>query len=825
MRIDAILDGLQREITYAVRTLRRSRGFAIAAMLTLALGIGANTAIFSVMYGVLWKPLPFPESSRLVRIDEITPASARPDGRERRSGAVTVAELLELRARARTIAGASVTGGLTLETFSGHGEAARLQGYLMGPGLFDTLGVTPLLGRGFGKDEEVPGADRRIVLSYAAWQRHFGGDPAVIGRTFVLANALQNNAESHQYSVVGVMPEGFVFPDRQFEFWLPVAWTPSSRGGLIARLAPGSSIAAAEAEIGGILRDLRKPAAGVSYTMAPLSQQSSIDEVKPALRLLAGAAAFVLLIACANVANLLVARSMARQREMAVRLALGASRGRLLLHALTETTLLALCGGAVGMLLAAGGVRVLKTLATTLGRLDLGVQLSFPRLDEIAIDPAVVVFVLLMSTVTGVLLGLVPAIRYTRPARMAALRQTAGGHSDSGGLRRAGNVVVAVEIALALVLLVGCGLLVRSFANLLRIDPGYNHANVLTFQVALPSDRYRIAAVKTFAEGLTARIQSIPGVEAAAHGQPPLVAITESALFRRTPEIAKPPRHDVSRRLVSSDYLKVMGIKVVAGRGLTDRDRAGQPRVLLINETLARRDFPGENPIGQQVYAGADAQPWEIVGVVADVRQTSLDREAGMQVFAEYSQWPGEVIFPLGPYFSVRTRSHPMATIAQVRESARQLEPEAGLFNVATMEQVVSNRLSRPRLYTTLLGIFAMIAVALAAVGVYGVMAYSVTRRTREIGIRIALGAQRREVIALVMRQGLVWNGIGLAAGLAGAMALTKYLESLLFGVTPLDPRTFVAVSLVLFAVATLATLLPARVATRVSPLGALRAE
>jgi putative ABC transport system permease protein len=817
---------LQRDIVHAFRSLRRSPGFALAAILTLALGIGANAAIFGVLYGVLWKPLPFHQPSRLVGITEITPASATPDGRERRSASITVAELLELRSRATTVSQMSMTGGLTLMTFSGHGEAARLTGYRVAPRLFDTLGVAPLLGRGFGPDEEQPGADRSIVLSYAAWQRHFGGDPTVLGRTFVLAEALRPNPKPQAFSVVGVMPQGFVFPDRQFEFWIPVAWNPSARGGLMARLSPGATPASAQAEIGGILRDLRQPRSDVSYEVMPM-QRSGVNDVRSALVLLAGAAAFVLLIACANVANLLFARSTARQREMAIRLALGAARGRLIRHVLTESLMLALCGGVVSTLLAVGGVWILKKLATTLARLDLGVQLAFPRLDEIAIDPPVLAAIAVVSVAVGVLLGLVSAIRDTRPRQLLSLKESGTTYSGAGfgGRRSTGSVVVAVEMALALMLLVGCGLLMQSFINLLSVDPGYNPSNVLTFQVALPSDRYPLNRVSVFADDLTARLESIPGVEAAALGQLPMVAITESAFFRRTPDVPKTPPNTVSRRLVSKDYLTVMGIRIVAGRGFTDSDRAGRPRVLLINESLARGEFPGENPIGRQVYAGTDSQPWEIVGIVADVRQSGLDQEAGPQVFAEHSQWPGNVIFVLGPYFSVRTRSEPTAVLPQVREITRQLDAEAGLFNVATMEQVVSNRVSRPRMYAVLLAVFSAIAVVLAATGVYGVVAYSVSRRTREIGIRIALGAQRSEVIALVMRQSVIWNVVGLVAGLAGAAVLTRHLEHLLFGVTRLDSTTYVGVSMLLFAVASLAAFVPARRATAINPLSALRHE
>jgi len=364
--------------------------------------------------------------------------------------------------------------------------------------------------------------------------------------------------------------------------------------------------------------------------------------------------------------------------------------------------------------------------------------------------------------------------------------------------------------------------LLHSFIKLSTVNSGYDPKNVLTFQVALPAGRYPLATLKTFADDMVARIQTAPGVVAAAHGQLPLVGLQETARFRRTPAIPRTPEGP-EIRLISRDYLEVMGIAVVAGRGFKDSDRAGQPRVLLINEALARREFRGENPIGQQIFAGPDPAPWEIVGVVADVRQSSLDRDAGPQVFAQVSQWPGTAVFPLGPYFSARTRSDPMTIVAHVRDIARQLDADAGLFNVATMEQVVSNRISRARMYAVLLGIFAGVAVALAGIGIYGVMAYSVAQRTREIGIRMALGARPSEVLFLVLGQSTAVTAAGIVAGLAAATAATRSLQGMLFGLTPLDPATFVAVPVGFGAIAMLAAYVPARRATKVDPLVALR--
>jgi len=820
-----------QDIRYAGRGLSRSPGFACVAVLTLALGIGANTAIFTVVHAVLLRPLPYRDADRLVRLAETVPGTQTTDGRPRRSGGISVAELLELRRTTTALTHVAFSGGPAIMTMSGRGEAARLQGMLVAPGMFETLGVPPYLGRGFGAAEEVPGGDAALVLGYPAWQRHFGGDRGIVGQTVTLANSLTRNpqASSKSYTVAGVMPRGFEFADAQMQFWIPVNWAPSTGGSMLARLADGVSREAAAAEVGAILRGLRRAADTVTYELVP-AQDGVVAPVKPALLMLTVASTFVLLIACVNVANLLLARSVARQREIAIRAALGAGRGRLLRLLLTESVLLGLLGGVAGALLALGGVRLLKALAATLGRMDLGVQLVFPRLDEIGMGASVVAYVLGTSLAASVLFGLGPAVRHSRPGQaIDALRESAATAYSGFSLLRRGRaraLLVCVEIALAMMVLAGGGLLIHSFVKLAAVNLGYDPKNVLTFQVALPASRYPLPALKVFADDLVAGIQRLPAALAAAHGQMPMVAIRESALFRRTPDVPKAVAPGGSEiRLISRDYLEVMGIALVAGRGFGDGGRAGGPRVLLVNQALARHEFPGENPIGQQVFAGRDAAPWEIVGVVEDVRQESLDRDPGPQVFAQVSQWPGPAVFPLGPYFSIRTRSDPMAIVPDVRELARQLDANAGLFNVATMEQIVSNRISRARMYAVLLGVFAGVAGALAAIGIYGVMAYAVAQRTREIGIRMALGARPSEVMALVLGHATVTTAVGITAGLAGAAAATRSLEGMLFGLTPLDPATFAAAGVAFAAVAMLAAYLPARRATRVDPMTALRSE
>jgi putative ABC transport system permease protein len=817
------VDDVWRDVRYALRGAQRNPMFAVAALLTLALGIGANGAIFSVINAVMIRPLRYPEPHQLVRLAEITPPAATPDARERRSGAVSVAELIELRSRSKTLSQVSFSGGPSIMIFSDHGESRRLQGQRVAPNVFNTLGVPALLGRTFDRSEEQPGMDVSVVLSHTAWVRHFNAHTSVIGQRWTLTDTLFQKPEPRQFTIIGVMPAGFVYPDRQIEFWIPVAWRPNSRGALIARVADGLSATAARDEVATILRDLRKSKPEVRYELVPASQSDAVERVKPALIVLMGAAGFVLLIAAANVGNLLFAKAIAHQREITVRIALGAGRARLIRHLITESVVLAVLGAVVGVLIAFGGVQLLKWLATTLPRMDLGVQLAFPRLDDVRVDGFVLLFIFLSSLVTGVLLGLPPALRLSRPKQMVALRETASTYS---GLRnRLGAWLVATEIALSVMLLVGAGLLLQSFINLSQVDLGYDPTKVLTFQVALPPTRYPNATLKSFADDLTARLQSLPGVEAAAYGQPPLVAITEGAYFRRTPEIVKGARPGFERRLVSRNYLAVMRIPIIAGRTFSNRDRAGSPRVLLINQSLAQQEFPRDNPVGRYVYAGADSQAWEIVGVVADVRQGGLDEAPNPQWFVLYDQWPGDAPFVLGPYFAIRTRSDPLSVLADVRGLVRQVDAEAGLFNVAPMVQLVSNRLSQPRLYAVFLATFAAIAVVLAGIGVFGVVSYAVTKRTREIGIRTALGAQRSQVLALVMRHTVAASAIGLVAGLVGAAALTRYLESLLFGVTPHEPSTYALVAVFFLAIAILASLVPASRAARINPLTALRYE
>ena len=830
------LDDARRDLQYAIRTLRRSPGFAGVAVLTIALGVGANTAIFSALDAVLLHPLPFKDADRLVRLYENVPASESPNRRASRFGGIDAREFLALRAEARTLSHV-VAHAIALVSVAGGVDTAQRELTALSSNAFAMLDVQPILGRSFTADEEQPGRDKVIILSDGAWRRYFAADPEVLGRTITFnGNTFSGGvALGEEYTVVGVMPRDFHFPDDNTQFWTPFSVTPPDDGrtrriSMMARLADGVPIEAAAAEIEAVASNARgKRLAAAPETGGPsrfevVRVESEVGEsVRPALLVLTAAVVFVLLIACANVANLLLARAASRQREIAVRIAIGAGRGRLMRQLLTESLLLSAIGGVVGMLLAAVGVELFRRLATDLGRIDLGAMgMAFPRLDAIQINSQVLLYAVAISVGSGLLFGALPALRQAFDGRLHALK---GRRVNAQGL------LVVAEMAMATVLFVGGGLLMHSFVKLARVEVGYDPSNVLTFQVSLPGSQRPIGELKAFAEDLVARLRSIPGVQSAAYAnQLPLVALENSLGIRETAEVPEafgPPARGADARLVSSEYLQTMGIRVIAGRPFDQGDGGSAPRVLLINRTLARRDFPDGRAVGTTIYIARDPAPWEIIGVVDDVRQSGLDRDPMPQMFLNLAQWqaPQVPIFPAGAYYAVRTAGAPLLAIGHVRDIVRQLDSRASLENVATMDQIIANRMTRPRMYAVLLGTFALIAVALAAAGIYGVMAYSVAERTREIGIRVALGARPASVLGLVMGQSALLSVAGVVIGLAGAMWTTTYLQGLLFGLTPLDPVTFAGVALLFLAVATIASYVPARRATTVDPSVALRAE
>jgi predicted permease len=825
------IESVWRDITYAGRSYTRSPGFTVVAVLTLGVGVGASTAIFSVVHGVLLKPLPYTDSDRIVRLYMNMPASESPSKRPLRAArGLTAHQIEQVRARVRAFSHAGTASGL-LRGLPSIEEAARLQGTGLSSSVFEMIGARPALGRVFTTQDEAPASPPVIVLSHTAWQRYFGGDPNIVGTELAMDSVLGPRVE-YRYTVIGVMPADFAYPDRQTVFWLPFRTaTPTGApqsGPLVARLADGVSADAALAELTPLLQALRPEAPETRYELA-FDQRELVAPIRPALLLLMGAVGFVLLIACVNVANLLLARSAARQREMAVRVAIGAGRGRLIRQMLTESLLLAALGGMVGTVLAIAGVKGLKTLATTMTRIDVSPG-GFPRVDSIGIDATVLAFTLLVCVVTGLFFGLVPALLHSRVDPVRGLKGD-GGDAQPRLFVRVGlrQSLVVAEVSLAVVLLVGGVLLARSFFALATVNPGYNAEQVLTFQVSLPNARYTNPQLKSFAEDLSTRLRAVPGVQSAAYSnQLPMVNLTDTGGgMYFTPDASRPPTPlGPEIRLVSRDYLRVFGTRVLAGRGFLESDDAGRPRVMLVNQATVNSFFSGENPIGRQVFVGRDVVPWEIVGVVEDVRQYGLDRAPSSQYFVDLRQWTGiSVVFPVSPYFAVRAGADLDSLIPSVRDVVRNVNAEAAPFNVTPMTALVDNNIARPRLYAVLLGVFALSGLMLALIGIYGVMAYTVTQRTREIGIRMSLGAAQRNVLGLVLRQSLALTAIGVALGLAGAGFASRYVESLLFGVKPLDAATFVAVASIFVSVAALAAYVPARRAAKVDPVVALRSE
>jgi putative ABC transport system permease protein len=698
----------------------------------------------------------------------------------------------------------------TTATLTGQGDAARLVGSQVSAAAFPMLGVAPLLGRTFEARAEAAGADAVVVLSEAAWRRYFNADPTAIGKVI--------NLDGRGRTIVGVMPAGFAqagmhFPDPQAQFWVPyVPPAPDVRNRLnvavMARLAQGVSLSAAQDVSNGAVRELKQGRLELSRV-----HDEIVRPVRPALLLLAAAVALVLLIACVNVANLLLARMGTREREIAVRRAVGAARGRLIRQLLTESALLSLLGGTFGTAIAFGGVGLLRVLATSLNRRDLARGVNLPRLDQIGIDVTVLAFTVGVALAAGLLFGLIPALQQSRIRDADLLREKQVSH------RIRGTLVVA-EIAMAVMLLVGGALLIHSFLRLSTVERGYNATNVLTFQAApLGSSR---AEGMAFADRLVSRLAGLPRVTAAGYSNNlPLIqqGFSRDVSPRPLPPGQRAPRPYPSLHMVSPGFIEAMGLRIAQGRTFSSGELAR--REALVSRTFATSPFFDGPALGRQIYGGSVS--WEVVGIVEDVRQFQLDQPPGPEMFIiGFLQAPPGFG---GTYFAIRTHGSPLAISAEVRSIVRQIDPAATVDNVATMEQIVSNAVSGPRLYAVLLGIFAAVAVALAAIGIYGVLAFIVTHRTREIGIRMALGARPAAVVSLVVRQSAVQIVIGVTAGIAGAAALSRYLESLLFGVTPLDALTYIVAGVTFALVALAAAYGPARRATQVDPLVALRAE
>jgi putative ABC transport system permease protein len=806
-RAFAWIDDARRDLAHGLRSLGRTPGFTAIAVTTLALGIGANTAIFSVISAVLLRPLPYPDADRLVQV--FAPAVNRPGSPvpPRAARSLPPRYFEPLRANARTM---SHVGGyiLTSSTLTGQGDAVRLTGIQMTASMFPVLAVTPMLGRLFEEREEAAGSDAVVVLSATAWQRYFASDPGIVGRVIAL--------DGRGRTVVGVTPHTFSFPDSTVQYWAPyVRPGPDARAtfslAAIGRLGEGIALSVAEDEVNGLMRAIDSRDSG-RFEIDRLHNEI-VGSVRPALLILAGAVGLVLLIACVNVANLLLARTAARDHEMAVRRAVGASSARLIRQLLTESALLACIGALVGTALAVGSVRLLQALAASLPRRDLGSPgVSLPRLAEIGIDIPVLVFTMVVALLTGVVCGLLPALRHARDRESDRLRERVAGSRVRGSL-------VVAEIAIAMILLVGGGLLIRSFVKLSTADRGYESTGIVTFQA---TGRQAGQQARAFADQLVERLGALPGVVAAGYANN--LPLVQQGFGRdvspRPYELGRPVRppfpgiHTVSPRLIAA-----MGMRIVEGRSFSEGE-AGR-REAIVTRAFARSGFFDGPPIGRTIYGGSSS--WEVVGILEDISQFRLDQPPASEMYILDFMPPPPGLG--GSYYVVRTAADPASIISSARDIVRQLDAAATVDNIATMDQIVSNAMSRPRLYAVLLGIFASVAMVLAAIGIYGVLAYLVAQRSREIGIRLALGAQRLQVITLVLRQIAGLTIVGVAIGIAGAAALSRYLEGLLFGVTALDTTTFAAVVVLFFAVAALASYVPARRATGVEPMVALRTE
>jgi predicted permease len=816
------MDRLLQDVQYALRKLRRSPGFALLTVVTLALGIGANTAIFSVVNGVVLRALPYPEPQRLMFITSQFPALGFDQFW------VSAPEFLEFRDwnRAFESVGAYVVRAANLGTE----QPSRPVTALVTHELMPTLGVSPLLGRPFTRDDTLPGAEDVAILSYELWQRGFNSDPGVIGRVLKI--------DGTSTRIVGIMPRRYDVHDQKIELWLPLTLdpqAPGSRGGhylyLVGRLERGTTIDQARADLERLLgswKELAKAqhvpnASGHRLRIDDL-QGDVIGNVKTALWVLQGAVAFVLLIACANLANLLLARADARHREFAVRAALGAARVRLLRQFLTEGVVVAVLGGLVGVVLAFGGLRALLAAYPD----------SIPRSAEVSVDWRVLLFTLGIAVVTGIVFGLAPLL-HLRELQLGHALKEGGTRTSAGTARtRTRGALVMGEVALAVVLVVGAGLLLRSFWNLMKVDPGFDRTRLTTFGLVLPEAAFPgpQRKMEVFTR-LIARVKQIPGVQdaAAMTGLPPMRQVNANDTdFEGLTYVEGGPIHNVEYyNNVTVGYVEVMKIPVVAGRAFQESDVQGGP-VALVNEALAKKFYPDVNPVGRGIKPGGTAAavlPYaRIVGVVRDLKQGGVDEPAGTEVFFLADQAPRLFNFaPQNMNIVVRSAMPYEALAPQLRRAVQEIDSSLPLVKMRTMEEVFEDAVERPRLLAILLVVFAALALVLAAVGTYGILSYIVTERRQEIGIRMALGADRNSVLALVLRQGLLLTAIGLLAGFAASFLLNRALASLLFNVQPNDPATLAAVGSIIAVVAFFACFVPARHATRVDPLVVLREE
>ncbi len=812
------MEALLQDVRYGIRMLLKAPSFSIVATIALALGIGANSAIFSVVNAVLLRPLPFTNSEQLMTVWE----TDQQRGQER--GSYSYPNLTDLRAQNRVFEHVAAYHDNDF-IMTGRGEPARLQGAVVNADLFPLLGTSPMIGRGFLPDEDKPGETGRVVvLSQDLFQKRFNSDESVLNKPVTLDGA--------NYTVIGVMPRTFQFPiqNEPVELWTTVAGDASGkepitdqRGAhflkVIARLKPGVSRDQAQAEVNTIAARLEQQYPDTNthkgIKLEP-ALQALVGDIRPTLLILLGAVGCVLLIACANVANLLLARAMVRHKEMAIRSALGASRLRVVRQLLTESVLLSLAGGALGLLLAVWW----SDLLVSLGKDDI------PRAMQVGLDWRVAAFTFMVSLLTGVVFGLVPALHSSSTQLTETLKEGGRGSAEGARRNRARGVLVVTELAIAVVLLVGAGLLIQSLWRLRQVRPGFTPQNVLTFSVALPEVRYPTEKQSQFFHDLVTHIQTLPGVQSASAGLPlPLSGDRFSISFQIDGRpVARKDESSADFFAVDAGYFRAMEIPMLKGRDFTDHDQHKSPQVVIVTESFARQFFPNEEVIGKHIqpgistFEGEKSVMREIVGVVGDVKNRSLSTAAQPAYYVPQTQVPFNQLTVV-----VKTANDPHSIVTAVTKEISSLDKDLPMFSVKTLDEYLAASVAAPRFNTTLLSIFATVALILTIVGLYGVMSYSVAQRTNEIGIRMALGAQTRDVLRLIVSQGFKLVLLGLAIGLTGAFAVMRVISSLLFGVTTKDPLTFAAVAVLLAFVALVACYIPARRAARVDPMEALR--
>ena len=811
------LESLLRDLRIGARALRHAPLFTAAAVATLALGIGANAAVFSLVDAVLLRPLPFPESGRIAVLWERPPKTVVTAslGTRRQRNPVSPQNLLEWRDRSSSFEAMAAVVPPMPVGLSGFGAPIAVDGLAVSADFFRILAVRPLLGRTFDSREDVPHGPPVVVLSYGLWRLQFGGDRSAVGRTVRILDV--------QHTILGVMPEGFDLPFEHAELWTPVGIGRAAAADqgryldVIARLKPGVSMPRAQADLADIASQIsvERPESnrGWSAGLVSLSEQTTGD-VSTALWLLLGAVTFVLLIAAGNVASLLMMRGAERQREIALRVALGAGRGRIVSQLLSESLLLSLAGGVLGVGLAVAGLRVITVSLAAL---------ALPHVEGVGINARVLAFSFALSLLTTVLFGLAPALAFARTDPEAALRSGDRGTTRRGGRFR--RMLVVVEVALSLVLLAGAGLLARSFLNQVGVSRGFRTDQILTMRMFFAPARYWDDHRRgRYLDDIVSRVRALPGVEAASSvNLLPMTGIVSGSGFWRLdrPEPAPGTQPTADFVIVSPQYFRAMGIPLLSGRDFDPHDTMSTEPAVVVNQAFAGKFFPAENPLGKRLGLNWNVRHGVIVAVAANARQTSLAVEPQPTLFLAQAQGP--------MYFGslvVRTRGEaPAALASAVEDAVHAVDPDQALSDVASMDQVVAQSVARPRLEAALLAVFAALALLLAVIGLYGVLAYSVTQRTREIGIRMALGADAAQLVRGVVRDGLELMLAGIVAGLAAALALTRLLESLLFDIKPTDPLTLAAVSALLLAVGLCASWLPARRAAAVDPVGSLRAE